>query len=109
MRPLHAHQPSVMQSRQRSRRLYLQLFSLIFADRDNPNIRCCRTLGERSVKVSHCLFPQWTAPPFVTFPMQVNLGWRREVEMLEAKIRNLLSSRPDLWCISSDPNLIRMP
>ena len=50
----------------------------------------CVLRRKQLLKLLHCLFPEWADEPLITFAVQVDLGWRDEIEMLHAQISDLL-------------------
>ena len=53
-------------------------------------VRQCMLLREQLLKTLNRLLPEWADTPLIAFAVQMNLGWRGEIEMFHAKIGNLL-------------------
>ena len=50
----------------------------------------CATLGQKCLEMLHRLIPERACAPLVALAMQMDLGRRLELEMLDTKIGNFL-------------------
>lgn len=57
---------------------------------ENIAVWQCVLLRKQLLKLLHCLFPEWADAPLIAFAVQVDLGWRDEIEMFHPKIGDLL-------------------